>query len=54
MKIRRQRKLYPCTRCTGLILHDDMHKHVLFRCRERVTKQRLLLSGKVYSPVSGR
>jgi len=53
MKIRRQ-KLYCCTQCAGLIPHDDMHKHFLFRCSERVSKERLLAKGKTYCPVSGR
>ncbi len=54
MKVRRQTKLYPCTRCAELILHDDMHKHVLFRCPERVSKERLLRTGRTYEPKAGR
>lgn len=49
-----QTKTYTCTRCAAPILHDDMNKHVLFRCPERVTKQRLLQSGKTYEPRTGR
>lgn len=55
MKPWRQTKTYPCVRCgVEWVLHDAMHKHVLFYCRERVSKERLLAKGKSYEPATER
>lgn len=59
MKMRRQRKLYPCTRCAGFFLHDAMYRHVTFECSLRPPTnaqllQRFLMDGKVYHPMAER
>lgn len=50
-----QTKQYRCPACSAVYLHDHGHRHACHECPARPkTKKQLLLTGKIYEPMSGR
>jgi len=53
----KQTRLYECSGCARLFLHDLMHSHWAFRCPARpMPKKRLapVVIGRIYEPKAGQ